>query len=124
MGTFAHFQYRRMPEYLLIEKKIRDMIVYNNIMLKQFPKHEKYLLAGKIRQMGYDLLELAVAANKKYIKKTTFTEFDVKHEVLRQMINLAFELQYIDAKKHRVSQLKVDEVGKMLGAWIKSEDKG
>ena len=40
------------------------------------------------------------------------------------MINLAFELQYIDAKKHRVSQLKVDEVGKMLGAWIKSEDKG
>lgn len=98
------------------------MIVYNNIMLKQFPKHEKYLLAAKIRQMGYDLLELAVAANKKYIKKTTFTEFDVKHEVIRQMINLAFELQYIDAKKHRVSQLMVDEVGRMLGAWIKSTD--
>ncbi len=98
------------------------MIVYNNIMLKQFPKHEKYLLAAKIRQMGYDLLELAVAANKKYIKKTTFTEFDVKHEVIRQMINLAFELQYIDAKKHRVSQLMVDEVGRMLGSWIKATD--
>lgn len=97
------------------------MIVYNNIMLKQFPKHEKYLLAAKIREIGYDLLELSVAANKKYIKKTTFTEFDVKHEVLRQMINLAFELNYIDAKKHRVSQIKVDEVGRMLGAWIKSE---
>lgn len=113
-----------MSEYLLIEKKIRDMIVYNNIMLKQFPKHEKYLLAAKIRETGYSLLELAVMANKKYIKKTTFTEFDVKHEVIRQMINLAFELEYIDSQKHRVSQLKVDEVGRMLGAWIKADDKG
>lgn len=113
-----------MSEYLLIEKKIRDMIVYNNIMLKQFPKHEKYLLAAKIREMGYDLLELAIAANKKYIKKTTFTEFDVKHESIRQLINVAFELQYIDSKKHRISQLKVDEVGRMLGAWIKSMEIG
>jgi len=108
----------------LIEKKIRDMIVYNNIMLKQFPKHEKYILAAKIREIGYDLLELAIAANKKYIKKTTFSEFDVRHESIRQLINVAFELQYIDSKKHRISQLKVDEVGRMLGAWIKSMDTG
>jgi len=113
-----------MSEYLLIEKKIRDMIVYNNIMLKQFPKHEKYILAAKIREIGYDLLELAIAANKKYIKKTTFSEFDVRHESIRQLINVAFELQYIDSKKHRISQLKVDEVGRMLGAWIKSMDTG
>jgi hypothetical protein len=113
-----------MSEYLLIEKKIRDMIVYNNIMLKQFPKHEKYVLAAKIREIGYDLLELAIAANKKYIKKTTFSEFDVRHESIRQLINVAFELQYIDSKKHRISQLKVDEVGRMLGSWIKSMDTG
>lgn len=113
-----------MSEFLLIEKKIRDMIIYNNIMLRQFPKFEKYLMASKIRQVGYDLLELAIAANKKYIKKTTFCELDVKHEILRQLINLAFELQYIDCKKHRVSQLKVDEVGRILGSWIKLEEKG
>lgn len=93
-------------------------------MLRQFPKFEKFLLAAKIRELGYDILELAVAANKKYIKKTSFTEFDVKHETLRQLINLAFELQYIDSKKHRVSQVKVDEVGRMLGAWMKSQNIG
>lgn len=38
-------------EYLLIVKKIRDMIVYNNIMLRQFPKEEKFLLANKIREL-------------------------------------------------------------------------
>ena len=46
---------------------------------------------------------------------------NVKHEVLRQMINLAYELKYIDEQKHRVSQLKIDEIGRMIGSWIKKE---
>lgn len=110
-----------MSGHLLIEKKIRDMIVYNHIMTAQFPKHEKYLLANKIRELGYEIFEAAITVNKRFHKKTTFSELNVKHEVLRQFVNLAFELKYIDAQKHRVSQLKIDEVGKLIGAWIKDE---
>jgi hypothetical protein len=110
-----------MAEYFLIVKKIKDMIVYNNVMLKQFPKHEKYLLANKIRETGYEIFEAAVTINKKFYKKTTFSDLNVKHELLRQFINLAFELKYIDSQKHRVSQTHVDEVGKMIGSWIKKE---
>ena len=97
------------------------MIVYNNVMLKQFPKHEKYLLANKIRDIGYTLLEITIAINKKFHKKTDLTLFNVKHECLRQLVNLAFELQYIDSRKHRTASVKIDEVGRMLGAWIKLE---
>ena len=110
-----------MAEYLLIQKKIRDMIVYNNIMLKQFPKHEKYLLANKVRELGYDLLIFAITVNKKFHKKTDLTNLNVKHEILRQLVNLAFELKYIDSQKHKTSQLHIDEVGKMIGSWIKAE---
>lgn len=110
-----------MAEYLLIVKKIRELITYNNIMLKRFPKHEKYLLANKIRELGYDIFEAAITINKKFHKKTTFSELNIKHELIRQFVNLAFELQYIDTQKHRVSQTKIDEVGKMIGAWIKKE---
>ena len=110
-----------MSAHLLIEKKIRDMIVYNHIMVAQFPKHEKYLLANKVRELGYDIFEAAVTVNKKFHKKTTMSDLNVKHEVLRQFVNLAFELKYIDAQKHRVSQLKIDEVVKLVGAWIKDE---
>lgn len=108
-------------EYFLIVKKIRDMIAYNNIMLRQLPKEEKFLLANKIRELGYQILEGAITINKKLYKKTTMSEINVKHEVLRQIINLVYELKYIDAQKHRVSQTHVDEVGRMLGAWIKVE---
>lgn len=110
-----------MSEYLLIVKKIKDMIVYNHIMLRQFPKEEKFLLANKIRELGYDLFEGAITVNKRFHKKTTLTDMNVKHEILRQLVNLAFELRYIDAQKHKTSQTNITEVGKMLGAWIKKE---
>lgn len=108
-------------EYWLIVKKIREMLKYNHIMLKQFPKEEKFLLASKIRELGYNIFEGAIVVNKKFHKKTTLSELNVNHELLREMINLAFELKYIDSQKHRVSQTYVDEVGKMIGAWIKQE---
>lgn len=110
-----------MAEHLLIVKKIRDMILYNHIMVMQFPKSEKYLMANKIREFGYEIFESAITVNKRFYKKTTISELNVKHEVLRQFVNLAFELKYIDSQKHRVSQLKIDEVGKLVGAWIKDE---
>jgi hypothetical protein len=89
-------------------------------MVLKFPKHEKFLLANKIREFGYDIFELAVICNKKVYKKTTVTDLNVKHEVLRQLINLAFELKYIGLQKHKTASLLVDEVGKMIGAWVSS----
>lgn len=109
-----------MQEYWLIEKKIREMIIYNNLMVLKFPKHEKFLLANKIRELGYELFELSIICNKKVYKKTTVTDLNVKHEVLRQLINLAFELKYINLQKHKTASLLVDEVGKMIGAWVSS----
>jgi hypothetical protein len=108
-------------EFLLIQKKATDMIVYNNIMLKQFPKHEKYLLANKIRELGYQVLEDIITVSKKYFKKTTFSDMDVKHEVLRQLVNLSFKLKYIDAQKHKEASLRIDELGRMIGGWIKKQ---
>ena len=100
-------------KYWLIKKKIREMIIYNNEMVMKFPKHEKFLLANKIRELGYQIFELAIICNKKVYKKTTFTDLNIKHEVLRQMVNISFELKYINLHKHKTASLKIGEVGKM-----------
>lgn len=41
---------------LYIKTKVEDMIVYGNICLKQFPKHERYALASEIRLCMYRIL--------------------------------------------------------------------
>ena len=85
------------------------------------PRYEKYILSAKMREIGYLCLELAIAANKKQHKKTDLTRFNVQHEFLRQLVNLAVEAGHIDSHKHRVASQKIDEVGRLLGGWLASE---
>ena len=102
------------------------------IYLNHFPKYEKFALALQIRQTAYRVFDLMVECQKRYYKKTSLSELDIAHEKLRMQIYLANELGYFafkDGKRaldkvspeHRymaISRL-VDELGKMIGAWIK-----
>lgn len=107
-------------DFLAGLKAIREMIKYLNVMLVKFPKHEKFLMAGKIRELGYTIFESVIAVDKKIHKKTTLTEMNIAHEMLRQLVNLTYELKYIDSQKHRVAQKHIDEVGKYIGYWIRN----
>ncbi|WP_427340592.1 hypothetical protein, partial [Caloranaerobacter sp. DY30410] len=67
-----------MNQDFKILQKTYDMILYGNVCLKQFPKHEKHVLAADIRRTMYNLLQLIIRANKKYHKKTTLQEIDIE----------------------------------------------
>ena len=112
---------KRQERYWLIERLCKDLCLYLDALTRNMPRYEKYILSAKIREIGYLCLELAIAANKKVHKKTDLTRFNVQHEYLRQLINLAVEAKHIDNRRHRVASEKVDEVGKLLGGWLRSE---
>ena len=111
----------RNERYWLIERRCKDLCLYLDVLTRNMPRYEKYVLSAKMREIGYLCLELAIAANKKQHKKTDLTRFNVQHELLRQLVNLAFETGHIDLHKHRVASQKIDEVGKLLGGWLASE---
>jgi len=114
-----------MTKNLIIYEKTLEMIEYGTIALRQFPKYEKFLLAAMIRQQMYDILKLIVETNKRQYRKTALTELDIAHETLRHLIDLAYRrLQYIDHKKYILWMEKVNEVGKLLGGWIRSQHEG
>lgn len=110
-----------MQDFKILQKTY-DMIIYGNICLKQFPKSEKYALASDIKKSMYNLLKLIVETNKKYYKKTTLQQIDVELEVLRTFIRLAADpnLRYIHLNKYENWAKLLNEIGKMLGGWIKS----
>lgn len=104
--------------------------------LAHFPACHKYALTQGIRQAFLDVYNLVTEAQKRYHKKTTLTQLDVKHEQLRMMIHLANELGLFhhqggrrDPKAdgdHRflVLMREVDELGRMIGGWVKKEFHG
>lgn len=104
-----------------------------NIYLNHFPSHERHGLALRIRNTAYEMYDYVIEAQKRYHKKTTLTNLDIKHEQLRMQVRLAFELGYfghpktekvstekLNTKRYLAISLKIDEIGKIIGGWVKS----
>ena len=115
-----------------MNRKFMEMIKLLNIYLNHFPKFEKYALANNIRNTAYELYDLITECNKRYFKKTTITNLDIVHQKLRMQIYLANELGYfafINGKKEESNpeqkymaiERHIDELGRMIGVWIKKE---
>ena len=81
----------------------------------------------------YEVYALMVEGQKRYHKKTTLSNLDIRHEQWRMLVNLANSLGYFEFKDgkeadkspekmaaHRflaISRL-IDELGRMVGGWI------
>lgn len=123
-----------------LNRKFVDFANRLNLYLNHFPKHEKYGLCLAIRQAAYDVYGYIIEAQKRYHKKTTLTNLDVRHEQLRMLIILAHEMGYFGFKDgrtagrgaereetatHRFLTLskEVDELGCMIGGWLRAEQR-
>ena len=110
----------RITEELKILQKTYDMIQYGYICLRQFPKSEKFALAGELKVVMAKLLRLIIQANKRYYKKTTLQDIDVELATLKTYARLSKDLEFLPFKKYENWSKMLDEIGKMLGGWIKS----
>ncbi|MBO5610554.1 MAG: diversity-generating retroelement protein Avd [Eubacterium sp.] len=110
-------------EELKILQKTFDMMEYAYPALAQYPKGERFALCADIKRCMDTILERIIEANKKYYKKTTLQELDVEIEKLRAYIRLSYKLGFLPLKKYDVWSGMVDEIGRMLGGWIKSQQK-
>lgn len=112
-------------EELKILQKVYDMILYaEECCLNQYPKYQKFVMASSVRQQMYLLMELCIAANKKYFKKTTMQEMDVTLSILRHYIRLSKDLGYLPFMKYENWSKMLDEIGRMLGGWMKAMSQG
>jgi sulfur relay (sulfurtransferase) DsrF/TusC family protein len=114
----------------ILNRKYMEMMKLLNIYLNHFPRFEKFALANNIRNTAYDVYDLITECQKRYYKKTSLTELDVTHQKLRMQIYLANELNYFafrngktdvnvnPAQRFLAISLLIDEIGKLIGAWI------
>jgi four helix bundle protein len=107
-------------EELQILQKTYDMVQYGYVCLRQFPKSEKFALAAEIKGVMARLLRLIVRANKRYHKKTTLQDVDIELATLRTYVRLAKDLKFLPFRKYENWAKMLDEIGRMLGGWIKS----
>lgn len=105
---------------LLIRQKCEAMIVYGHVAIRQFPKMERHVLGAEIRTTMWQILRLIVVCNKRYHKKTTLQDLDAEIDLLRSQVRMAKNLGHFDFKKYENWARLNDEIGRMVGGWVKS----
>ena len=124
----------RIDHGVVFNRKYIAFLKQLNLYLNHFPSHEKYALSQAIRRDAYAVFDLMVEGQKKYHKKTSLTNLDIQLEQLKSKIFLAHELGYfrfkdgkndtknpseLEYKRFAILSSHTDEIGKMVGGWIK-----
>ncbi len=76
-------------------------------------------MAHRLEELIIAILEKIVQANEAQIKLDILKELSALLERLRILIRLSKDLAYIDFKKYEKLSQATDEIGRMLGGWIK-----
>lgn len=108
------------------KNKVYELLLYAGPQLEQFPKSQR-VLANDIRATMLQILRLVVTLENKHYKKTTLGELDNEVDVLRHLVRLAADPNYMRDKKPCLSirkyeqmSKKINEIGCMIGGYYKS----
>ena len=85
-------------------------------------KQDRYSIWQRCDTIVLDILEGILVASQAYKseKLPVLERTSVKLNILRVFIRLMKEVRVIDNRKYVVLQGFVDEIGRMLGGWMKS----
>ena len=109
-------------EKFKIIQYIRELIINIDNNLDNFPKKD-IELKNRIRNISYDLLELAYEANTvadKDKKLELLYKLVAKLKVTDFLINLCYDKQIINNKRYLKFGEKIDDISKFTAGWIKS----
>ena len=103
-------------EGLKILAKLEELDAYSHQVVVQFPRYERHVLAAEIRHT----LAQVIRSAKRFHKKTTLEDLDVEVEFLRSQVRKSLALKYISLHRYEVWMRHVNEVGSMVGGWLKT----
>jgi len=104
---------------LIIYQKVYDFMRYFFPIVERFPKHEKFVLQTQIKNCVLEIAKKIIKANKSRNKKPILFEIDVLLEQLRLLIRFSHDRKYLSTKKYEHSSMMLNEIGKLLGGWMK-----
>lgn len=104
---------------LKIFVKAYDLLQYLHKEIAKFPKSEKPALGRRIYDSLLQILEFIITANEETIKGPYLKKASVELEKLRIFIRLANDFHLISIKTYGIICKRIDEIGRMLGGWIR-----
>ena len=106
-------------EYPVIKAMYRLTLEFSH-QVKNFPRDSRFILGDRILNNCYDLLEGLVEARYAKQREKILFEQNLRLEKLRFQMRLCLDMNIINPKQYGRMAEQVNEVGKMIGGWLKS----
>jgi len=109
------------PKLLPVLEKMIDAYKLWHELLPHTPKTTRYTLCSKIDSLFTDVLKnIATATYQKSKSKENYINKAITSlDLLKFFLRVAWEIKSIDNKKYITFSEDLDEVGRMLGGWLK-----
>ena len=108
---------------LMIYKQYIELIDYTLMILKKYPKIERYSLVNDIKNSTYDGIKSIIVANKEYNKSKriiVLNDMDNHLKFLKVLIRVSYKQRYINNKNYSAWSKKITNISNLLYGWIKS----
>jgi hypothetical protein len=88
---------------------------------ERFPKRVRFTFSDRINNLALDLVEDLVEARYSSQKQGILQRANLRLEKLRVLLRLSHKLRYLDYKRYEQAMKSINEVGKMLGGWLRQQ---
>lgn len=100
-------------------EKAYQFVVWLVPTVEKFPKGQKFLLGDRIQATALDVLEGLTEATYLREAGAVLRRVNLLLERLRLLLRLAKDLHYLDLRRYEFVARAVDEIGRLVGGWIK-----
>lgn len=94
-------------------------------IFRTLPKIDRYNLGAKCDHLIIEFLAQLIKANQKYnyARINILVIASEQLDLLKIFIRLIKDINAIDEKKYLILQTDIQEIGRMLGGWLKESQK-
>jgi len=109
-----------MLQDLVIFQKVYDLILWMYPLINKFPKKQRFVLGQQLENALLDILKGIIQANQERNKLEILKQVSIDLDKFRILFRLAKDLRFMSIKQYQFGAEKINEVGKVLGGWMKS----
>ena len=110
-----------MEEGPKIVTKAYDVTSWLLQQVNTFPRAHRFVLGDRSANTALDILEGWVEASHLRDKRAVLGVVNLKLERLRYLIRMSKDLQVLSLRKYEYVTREINEVGAMLGGWLKQQ---
>lgn len=85
----------------------------------KFPREQRFVVAERLQTAAMDFMDCLYQATDASRQADALRQADVKLKQLRFYLRLSHDLQLLDTRRYEHAGRLLEEVGRLLGAWIK-----